>query len=112
MRSGMVFWVLFPGSGQRESADFLVACWKGRVVGGDVPIILCKKSCLQAELVQAPAVLDRHLQRMTEKLRSGVHGKVREATQQPIVRIVVAVDRRLLIRVKAGGLLELDGYLD
>ena len=33
-----------------------------------------------------------HLQGMTEKLRSGVNGKVREAIQQSVARIVVRVD--------------------
>jgi predicted transcriptional regulator len=36
-----------------------------------------------------PAALDRHLQGMTEKLRSGVHGRAREAIEQFVARILV-----------------------
>lgn len=52
-----------------------------------------RRATLQAELARldgsqpaavielTPAALDQHLQGMTEKLRSGANGKVREATQ-------------------------------
>ncbi len=42
---------------------------------------------------------------MTEKLRSGVSGKVREAIQQSVARILVGVDGSLTIEAKPGGLL-------
>jgi hypothetical protein len=60
----------------------------------------------QLAVVQlTPAMLERHLQRMTEKLRSGVNGKVREAIQQSVARILVGVDGSLTIEAKPGGLL-------
>jgi hypothetical protein len=46
---------------------------------------------------------------MTEKLRSGVNGKVREAIQQSIARILVGVDGSLTIEAKPGGLLGVNG---
>jgi hypothetical protein len=46
---------------------------------------------------------------MTEKLRSGVNGKVREAIQQSVSRAVVSGDGSLTIEMKPDGLLGLDG---
>ena len=75
---------------------------------------------LQAELSQLhgsqqPAVVQltparpkRHLQGMTEKLRSGVNGKVRVAIQHSVARILVGVDGSLKIEAKPGGLLGLE----
>ncbi len=42
---------------------------------------------------------------MTEKLRSGVNGKVREAIQQSVGRILVGVDGTVTLETKPGGLL-------
>ena len=56
-----------------------------------------------------PAMLERHLEGMTEKLRSGVNGKVREAIQQSIARILVGVDGSLTIEAKPEGLLGVEG---
>ena len=78
-----------------------------------------RRSILQAELARldgdqpavlqlTPAALERHLQGLTEKLRSGVNGKVREVIQQAIARILVAVDGSLTIEAMSGGLLGLD----
>jgi hypothetical protein len=79
-----------------------------------------RRTTLQAELAkldgnQQPAViqltppaLERHLQGMTEKLRSGVNGKVREAIQQSVARILVDVDGSLTIEAKSSGLLGLE----
>jgi hypothetical protein len=64
-----------------------------------------------AVLQFAPAALERHLQGMTEKLRSGVNGKVREAIQQSVARILMGVDGSLTIEAKADGLLGLEGNL-
>jgi len=44
-----------------------------------------------------PATLRRHLEGVTEKLRSGVNGKVREGIQQLVTRIVVGLDGSLAI---------------
>lgn len=82
-----------------------------------------RRATLQAELAQldgsqqpavvqfTPAMLERHLEGMTEKLRSGVNGKVREAIQQSVARILVGVDGSLTIEAKPGGLLGLEGNL-
>jgi hypothetical protein len=76
-----------------------------------------RRTALQAELAQldegqqsaviqlTPAALDRHLQGMTEKLRSGVNGKVREAIQQSVARILVGVDGTVTLETKPDGLL-------
>jgi hypothetical protein len=82
-----------------------------------------RRTSLQTELAQLdghqqpavvqllPAALEQHLQGMTEKLRSGVNGKVREAFQQSIARILVGTDGSLTIEAKPGGLLRLEGNL-
>ncbi len=75
-----------------------------------------RRATIQAELAQlggnqpavlqlTPAALDRHLQGMTEKLRSGVNGKVREAIQQSVARILVGVDVTVTLETKPDGLL-------
>jgi hypothetical protein len=51
------------------------------------------------------AARERHLEGITEKLRSGVNGKVREAIQQSIARILVGTDGSLTIEARTGGLL-------
>ncbi|MGD0265512.1 MAG: recombinase family protein [Candidatus Methylomirabilota bacterium] len=56
-----------------------------------------------------PAALAHHLQGMTEKLRSGVNGQVREAMEQTITRILVGIDGTLTLEVKPDGLLGLEG---
>jgi hypothetical protein len=56
-------------------------------------------------------VVERQLQGMIEGLRSGVNGKVREALQRTVRRILVEVDGDLTIEAKPGGLLGLDGPL-
>lgn len=82
-----------------------------------------RQTALQAELARlnghqesavvqlTPAALERHLQGMTEKLRSGVNGKVREAIQQSIARILVGGDGSLTIEAKMDGLLGLEGHV-
>ena len=52
-----------------------------------------------------PVALERHLQGMTEKLRSGVNGKVREAIQQSVSRILVGGDGTVTLETKPDGLL-------
>lgn len=75
-----------------------------------------RQSTLQAELTRldgkqppglqlTPAALDRHLQGLTAKLRSGAHGKVREAIQQSVARILVSNSGSLTIVLKLSGLL-------
>jgi hypothetical protein len=46
---------------------------------------------------------------MTEKLRSGMNGKVREAIQRSIAPILVSVNWNLTIEAKPGGLLGTEG---
>jgi len=63
----------------------------------------------QPAVVQlTPAMLELHHQGMTEKLRSGVNGKVREAIQRSVARILVGVDGSLTIEAKPDGLLGLE----
>ncbi len=63
-----------------------------------------KHFCLrQAAASSPPAALERHLQGMTEKLRSGENGKLREAIEQSVARIVVGGDGSLTIEAKPGG---------
>lgn len=80
-----------------------------------------RRATLQAELAHldgkqqtaiiqlTPAALEHRLHGMTEKLRSGVKGKVREAIEQSVGRILVAVDGSLMIKAKPSGLLGLEG---
>ena len=56
-----------------------------------------------------PAALEHQLRGMTEKLRSGVKGKVREAFEQSVAVILVGTDGSLTIEAKSGGLLGLEG---
>ena len=56
-----------------------------------------------------PAVLARTLEGMTEKLRSGVKGKVRDAIQQSIARILVGADGSVTVETKPDGLLGVKG---
>ncbi len=58
-----------------------------------------------AVLQLTPATLERHLEGMIEKLRSGVNGKVREAIQQSVARILVGVDGTVTLETKPDGLL-------
>lgn len=58
-----------------------------------------------AVIQPTPAVLQRHLYEMTEKLRSEVNGRVREAIQASLARILVAMDGSLTIEAKPDGLL-------
>ncbi len=80
-----------------------------------------RRATLQAELAQlnegqpsaviqlTPSALQRHLEGMTEKLRSGVNGKVREAIQASSARILVGSDGSLTIEAKPEGLLGVEG---
>lgn len=45
---------------------------------------------------------------MTEKFQSGVNGKVREAIQASVARILVEVDGSLTIRAQPSGVLGLE----
>jgi hypothetical protein len=76
-----------------------------------------RRTTLQAELAKlngdqpsaviqlTPAALERHLEGITDKLRSGVNGKVREAIQQSVARILVSVDGTVTPERKPDGLL-------
>ncbi len=63
---------------------------------------------LQRQLL-TPASLERHFEGMTEKLRSGVNGKVREAIQQSVAKILVSVDGTITLETKPDGLLGVEG---
>jgi site-specific DNA recombinase len=58
-----------------------------------------------------PAALQHHLQGIIEKLRSGVAGRVREAIEQSVARIVVAADGTLTLVAKPDGLLGVNGTI-
>ncbi len=106
----------------REIENYARAVARGHFTSLDAPLGAAKhrRATLQAELAQldgsqqapvlqlTPAMLERHLQGMTEKLRSGMTGCVREAIQQPVARILVGVDGSLTIEAKPGGLLGLE----
>jgi len=102
----------------REIANYTRAIAKGdfssleQALGGAEQ----RRATLQAELARldgnqpavlqlTPAALERHLEGMTEKLRSGVNGKVREAIQQSVARILVGVDGTVTLETKPDGLL-------
>jgi hypothetical protein len=55
--------------------------------------------------------MDHHLQERAENPRNVVHGKVREAIQQCVARILLGVDRSLTIEARPGGLIGLKGNL-
>ena len=59
----------------------------------------------------SPAALERHLQGITEKLRSGVNGKVREAIQQSVARMLVGADGTITVETKPEGLLGVERNL-
>ncbi len=65
----------------------------------------------QAVVQLTPAALDQHLQGLTEKLRSGVSGKVREVIERAVSRILVRTDGSLTIEAKPGGLLGVNGTI-
>jgi hypothetical protein len=77
----------------------------------DSPVRTVDRSRRSAVIQLTPAALDRHLQGMTDKFRSGVQGKVGEAIEQSVPRILVRGDGSLTIEARPGGLLGVDGYL-
>jgi site-specific DNA recombinase len=103
----------------REIANYTRAISKGNFTSLEHALTAAeqRRGSLQAELAKldggqpsatiqlTPGALDRHLQGMTEKLRSGVNGKVREAIQQSVARILVGGDGDLTIEAKLEGLL-------
>ncbi len=109
----------------REITNYTQAVARGDFMSLETALAAAerRRATLQAELAQldgnqqtavvqlTPAALERHLQGMTKKLRSGVNGKVREAIQQSVARILVGVDGSLTIEAKPGGLLGLDSTI-
>ncbi len=55
-----------------------------------------------------PAVLERHPQALTEKLRSGMARRVHKAIQQSSARALVGIEGWLTLEAKPGGLLEVE----
>ena len=110
---------------EREIANYTRAVARGDFASLERTLTAAeqRRASLQAELAQVtgrpqpaavqltPAALERHLQGLTEKLRSGMTGRVREAIEQSVARIVVAVDGSLTIEATPGGLLGLEGNL-
>jgi len=103
----------------REIANYTRAIAKGDFSSLEQALAAAeqRRATLQADLAQldgnqqpavvqlTPAALERHLQGMTEKLRSGVNGKVREAIQQSVARILVGGDGTVTLESKPDGLL-------
>ncbi len=52
-----------------------------------------------------PQVLERHLEGLVEKLRSGMTGRVREAIRASVKKILVSEDGSLTLEVRPEGLL-------
>jgi hypothetical protein len=59
----------------------------------------------------SPGALGRHLQRLTDELRSGVQGKVRDAIERTVGKIVVNADGTMTIEVRPKGLPGIEGRL-
>jgi hypothetical protein len=107
----------------REIANYTRAIAKGDFASLEQALGAAeqRRATLQAELAQldgnqqpavvqlTPVALERHLEGMTEMLRSGVNGKVREAMEQTIARIRVGMDGTQTLEVKPDGLLGLEG---
>lgn len=108
---------------EREIANYTRAVGRGDFTSLETALAGAeqRRATLQAELAHldgsqqhtvvqlTPAMLERHLQGMTEKLRSGMTGRVREAIQQSLARILVGVDGSLTIEAKPSGLLGVEG---
>ena len=58
---------------------------------------------VSGQRIHAPRGIGRHLQGLTETLRSGENGKVREAIERSVARILVGGDGSLTIEAKPGG---------
>lgn len=105
----------------REITNYTRAIARGDFTSVDAALGAAerRRTTLRAELAQldgsqqpavvqlTPAMLERHLRGMTEKLRSGMTGRVREAIQQSIAWIVVGVDGSLTIETQPDGFLGL-----
>ena len=109
----------------RQIANYTRAVARGEFASLEVALGAAeqRRATLQAELARldgkqqsgiiqrTPAALEHHLQGMTEKLQSGVNGKVREAIEQTVARILVGVNGSPMIEAKPGGLLGMEEYL-
>jgi hypothetical protein len=108
----------------REIANYTRAIAKGDFSSLEQALTAAeqRRASLQAELAKldgnqpdvlqlTPAVLARHLDGMTEKLRSGVNGKVREAIQQSVARMLVGADGTITVETKPEGLLGVERNL-
>jgi hypothetical protein len=107
----------------REIANYTRAVAKGDFSSLEQAIAASeqRRTTLQAELAKldggqpsavlqlTPAALARHLEGMTEKPRSGVNGKVREAIQQSVARILVGAGGVVTLETKPDGLLGVEG---
>ncbi len=110
---------------EREITNYTRAIAKGDFTSLEEALATAesRRTTLKAELAKlegsqptavvqlTPAALHRHLQGMVEKLRSGVAGRVREAIQESVARILVGVDGTLTLEAKPDGLLGLKGTI-
>ena len=56
-----------------------------------------------------PGALERHLQGLTDELRSGVRGKMRDAIERTVGKIVVDANGTMTIEARPDGLLGIEG---
>jgi hypothetical protein len=111
------------GQVEREIANYTRAVARGNFASLESALRAAeqRRTDLQAELARldgnqqtavlqlTPAALAQHHQGQTEKLRSGENGKVREAIEQSVARILVGGDGSLTIEAKPGGRLGVEG---
>ncbi len=107
----------------REIANFTRAVAKGDFASleGALKAAEAQRATIVAELAEVekvrapgvlqltPAALDRHLQGLVQELRSGIQGKVRDAIERTIGKLVVDTDGSITIEAKPDGLLGIEG---
>ena len=96
------------GKGDFSSLASALGAAEQRRVALEAELAKLDGSQPEAAAQLTPAILERHLKGMTEKLRSATPGKVREAIQQSVARIVIGLDGSLTIEAKPAGLLGLE----
>lgn len=108
---------------EREIANYTRAIGRGDFTSLEVALTAAetRRTTLTAELARldgiqpravlqlTPAALQHRLQGLIEEFCSGEPGRVREAIQATVGRIVVAADGTLTLEAKPEGLLGLDG---
>jgi site-specific DNA recombinase len=108
---------------EREITNFTRAVGRGDFASleGALKGAESRRAALVAELAElerkqapgvlqlTPAALQGHLEGLAEKLRCGLPGRVREAIEQTVGKILVEADGTLTIQARPDGLLGLEG---